>query len=70
MVIISLDQIKQILPKLDLIAEIQQGFQAYSEGRAIVLPVGEMILERGEVHIKYGFLKHDDHYVIKVLNNA
>ena len=66
MVIISLDQIKQILPKLDLIAQIQQGFQAYSEGRAIVPPVGEMILERGEVHIKYGFVKNDDYYVIKV----
>jgi ornithine cyclodeaminase len=66
MVIISLDQIKQILPGLDLITEIQQGFQAYSEGRAIVPPVGEMILERGEVHIKYGFIKHDDYYVIKV----
>jgi ornithine cyclodeaminase len=66
MVIISLEQIKRILPGLDLITEIQQGFQAYSEGRAIVPPVGEMILERGEVHIKYGFIKHDDYYVIKV----
>ena len=66
MVIISLDQIKQILPGLDLITEIQRGFQAYSEGRAIVPPVGEMILERGEVHIKYGFIKNDDYYVIKV----
>ena len=66
MVIISLEQIKKILPGLDLITEIQQGFQAYSEGRAIVPPVGEMILERGEVHIKYGFIKHDDYYVIKV----
>ena len=25
-----------------------------------------MILERGEVHIKYGFIKNDDYYVIKV----
>ena len=66
MVIITLDQIRQILPKLDLIAEIQRGFQAYSEGRVIVPPVGEMILERGEVHIKYGFVKHDEYYVIKV----
>ena len=66
MVIISLEQIKKILPGLDLMTEIQQCFQAYSEGRAIVPPVGEMILERGEVHIKYGFIKHDDYYVIKV----
>ena len=66
MVIISQEQIKQILPGLDLITEIQHGFQAYSEGRAVVPPVGEMILERGEVHIKYGYIKHDDYYVIKV----
>jgi ornithine cyclodeaminase len=66
MVIITLDQIRQILPKLDLISEIRQGFQAYSEGRVIVPPVGEIILEKGEVHIKYGFIKHDDYYVIKV----
>jgi ornithine cyclodeaminase len=25
-----------------------------------------MMLEKGEVHIKYGFVKHDDYYVIKV----
>ncbi len=39
MVIISLEQIKQILPGLDLITAIQHGFQAYSEGRAVVPPV-------------------------------
>ncbi len=66
MVIITLDLIKQILPKLDLIEEIERGFQAYSEGRVIVPPVGEMILEKGEVHIKYGFVKNDEYYVIKV----
>jgi ornithine cyclodeaminase len=46
--------------------EIQKGFQAYSEGRVIVPPIGEMILEKGEVHIKYGFVKHDPYYVIKI----
>ena len=66
MKIITLDQIKQILPSIDIIPQIEQGFQAYSEGRVIVPPLGEMILDKGEVHIKYGFVKEEEYYVIKV----
>jgi ornithine cyclodeaminase len=66
MEIITLDQIKRVLPSIDIMPQIEQGFQAYSEGRVTVPPVGEMILEKGEVHIKYGFVKGDDYYVIKV----
>lgn len=66
MKIISLDQIKAILPSLDLIAAIEAGFVGYSAGRAVVPPVGELLLERGEVHIKYGYIRRDDHYVIKI----
>lgn len=64
--IITLDQIKQILPSLDIISQIEKGFRDYSENRVIVPPVGEMILDRGEVHIKYGFVKQEEYYVIKV----
>ena len=39
---------------------------AYSEGRAVVPPVGELLLEKGEVHIKYGYIEGDDFYVIKI----
>ena len=66
MEIITLDQIRQILPSIDIIPQIEKGFQAYSEGRVIVPPIGEMILDKGEVHIKYGFVKEDEYYVIKV----
>ena len=66
MEIITLDQIKQVLPSIDIIQKIEMGFQAYSEGRVIVPPVGEMILDKGEVHIKYGFVKQEEYYVIKV----
>ena len=66
MEIITLDQIKQILPSIDIIPQIEKGFQAYSEGRVIVPPIGEMILDKGEVHIKYGFVKKDEYFVIKV----
>lgn len=66
MQIITLDQIKKVLPNLNLIPEIEKGFVAYSEKQVVVPPVGEMILDKGDVHIKYGFIKGDDYYVIKV----
>jgi ornithine cyclodeaminase len=66
MVIITLDQIRQVLPSIDIIPHIEEGFRAYSEGRVTVPPVGEMILEKGEVHIKYGFVREEEYYVIKI----
>ncbi len=66
MKIITLAQIKDILPSLDLIPVIEAGFVAYSAGQAVVPPVGELILDKGEVHLKYGYLMQDDYYVIKI----
>ena len=66
MKIITLEQIKTVLPNLDLMTAIEAGFVAYSEDKATVPPVGELLLEKGEVHIKYGYLKNDDYYVIKI----
>lgn len=66
MELISLDRIKSLLQGLDLLPQIEAGFRAYSEHRAIVPPVGELLLEKGEVHIKYGFIKGDPYYVIKI----
>jgi len=66
MKIATLDQIKAVLPGLDLIPAIEEGFIAYSEGRAVVPPVGELILDKGEVHIKYGYISGENLYVIKI----
>jgi len=68
MQVLTLDQIKKALPSVDLMAEIEAGFVAYSQGRAVVPPVGELIMENppGEVHIKYGYIADDDYYVIKI----
>ena len=62
----SREQISSILPTLDLLPVIEAGFVAYSDGRAVVPPVGELLLDRGEVHIKYGYVEGDDFYVIKI----
>lgn len=66
MEILHLDEIKELLPGLDLISEIEDGFRAYSEGKVVVPPVGEMMMERGELHIKYGHVKGDPYYVVKL----
>ena len=66
MKIITREQIERVLPAIDLLPAIEDGFAAYSEGRAVVPPVGELLLDKGEVHIKYGYIKGEDYYVIKI----
>ena len=64
----QLEQIKQVVDKLDVAKYIEEGFVAYSQGRVVVPPVGEMIFENppGDVHIKYGYIKEDDYFAIKI----
>ena len=64
----DLPQIKDVLKKLQPIQEIEEGFVAYSEGKAVIPPVGEMLFKKppGDVHIKYGYIVDDDYYVIKI----
>ena len=70
--ILNLDQIKEALKKIDpvkaIIPAIEEGFVAYSRGDVVVPPVGELVFEepRGDTHIKYGYIKRDDYYVIKI----
>jgi len=65
---VLLDEIKKILETTDVIKIIEEGFISYSKGNVVVPPVGEMIFDEapGECHIKYGFIKEDDYFVIKV----
>jgi ornithine cyclodeaminase len=66
--IVSLDQIKDICRDLDFVPLIEQGFGAYSAGRVVVPPVGELSFSEppGDTHIKYGYIKGDDCFVIKI----
>ena len=59
--ILDLNQIRAALPAVDLMAAIEQAFVAYSAGRAVVPPVGELVLSDppGDVHIKYGYVRGD-----------
>jgi len=66
--VIPLDQILKALPDIDVIGEIERGFVALSEGKVEVPPVGELLFpeEHGEFHIKYGAVRGDDVFVVKL----
>jgi len=62
------DQIKEIVDKLDISDQLEQGFVAYSQNHVVVPPIGELVFEKppGDTHIKYGYIKEDDYFVIKI----
>ena len=70
--VLNLKQIQDALNQIDpvevIIKSIEEGFVAYSQGKVVVPPIGELVFEepRGETHIKYGYIRHDDYYVIKI----
>lgn len=66
--LVTLPEIKEALKAFDPIPLIEEGFAAYSRGEVVVPPVGEMIFEDppGDVHIKYGYIRKDEDYVIKI----
>ena len=67
-VVVPLAEIKKALAAIDPIPLIEEGFAAYSRGEVVVPPVGELVFADppGDVHIKYGYIKGDDFYVIKI----
>lgn len=66
--VINLEEIKSIVKDVDVVATMEEGFIQYSNGNTVVPPVGELLFEKpkGDVHIKYGYIKNDDYYVIKI----
>jgi ornithine cyclodeaminase len=66
MLIATKREIVEVLPTLDLLPAIETAFARYSAGEAEVPPVGELLLPGGDVHIKYGYLRGDVYYVVKI----
>ena len=68
MYVLTQPEIKKLLKTIDLEKVIKEGFISYSNNLAIIPPVGELLFTEppGEVHIKYGYIKNDKYYVIKI----
>ncbi len=69
--IINLPEIKEIIRKNSdgqLIQVIEEGFVLYANKKVVVPPVAYLAIEQppGDVHIKYGYIKNDNYYVIKI----
>jgi len=65
---IEADEIRRLLPGVDLLPRIEAAFVAYSAGRSVVPPVGELLFRDppGDVHIKYGYLEGERYFVVKI----
>ncbi len=61
-------EIEALLPRIDAVGAMARAFAAYSAGRAIVPPVGEILFSEvdGEAHIKSGYIAGDALFVVKV----
>lgn len=68
MEIISQERIQAAIRIEDAVAAVEDGFRAYSSGQAVVPPVGYLGFEAppGDCHIKYGYIRGDQEFVIKV----
>ncbi len=62
------EQMQPLIEKMDMNDAMREAFIEYSKGNAVIPPVGELIMHQppGEVHIKYGYIKGGNHYVIKI----
>jgi ornithine cyclodeaminase len=66
--ILSADECEALLDLPRLLEEIAQGFIDYTAGRVTVPPVGHLGFSDppGDVHIKYGHVRDDAQFVIKI----
>lgn len=61
-------EIDAVLPRVDAVTAVADGFVAFSRGDVEVPPVGELLFPEaaGEMHIKYGAIRGDDVCVVKL----
>lgn len=68
--VLTCEAISAALQDVDLLPLIEEGYVAYTDGKVVVPPVGEMRFPAagGDAHIKYGFIKDDAFFLVKVSN--
>ena len=61
-------QIAQVIRPKEVIAAMERAFAAYSNGEAVIPPVGQLDFEDppGDCHIKYGYLKQGSTFTVKI----
>jgi ornithine cyclodeaminase len=66
--VFNLAEIRRAIAEIDLVGEMEKGFATYSRGLVDVPPVGELLFPeaQGEMHVKYGAVRGDDVFVIKI----
>lgn len=66
--ILRLPEIRAALASYDPVPAMEEAFRAYSEGRAVVPSVGELLFDDppGDAHIKYGYIRGGAHFLVKV----
>ena len=66
--VFKLEEILDALTDIDVVDVIAQGFKALSEEKVVIPPIGEMLFPDvdGELHIKYGAIKGDEDFVVKM----
>jgi ornithine cyclodeaminase len=66
--IINKKDILSIVKSVDVITAMETGFIKYSNGETVVPPVAELLFDNpsGDTHIKYGYIKNDKYYCIKI----
>lgn len=72
MKIFNLEQIKEAAGDfIPLLHRIEEGFNLYSAGKALIPPVGHMHFDSppGNLHIKYGHIPGEEFFVIKIASH-
>jgi ornithine cyclodeaminase len=67
-IVYSRRQIEQVIQPKQVIAAMERAFVAYSNGEAVIPPVGQLDFENppGDCHIKYGYLKQGSTFTVKI----
>ena len=66
--VFKLEEILDALTDIDVVDVIAKGFRVLSEEKVVIPPIGEMLFPDvdGELHIKYGAIKGDEDFVVKM----
>lgn len=65
--IFNKDQIKAVTDPKEVIDSIEEGFRLYAEDKVVLAPLSSLEIEdKGIAKIKYGYVKAEDTYVIKI----